>query len=222
MQGKQYKDLNLRVAASSTTLLDLVVTNGICRKINSGIIRSDVSDHFPVFCAVTNKLTSKNQLASETFYRDMKQFWADDYRKDLFSLLTNFVSALPRITANNFNSIFDTFAKTVADAINRHALLKKAFRKQIRLNLTPWITKGIMISFKNKQKIYKTHFINSDTFQKQFYNTYANKLTKVNFKSKQLYFQDELFRNKSNQLKTWDVIKALIYTTSKKAKLPNT
>ena len=78
-----------------------------------------------------------------------------------------------------------------------------------------------MISIKNKQKMYKTHFINGNTSQKQFYKAYANKLTKVKFKSRQLYYQDELFKNKSNQRKTWGVIKTLIHTTSKKAKLPN-
>ena len=79
----------------------------------------------------------------------MKQFCTDDYREDLFSLLTNSVSTLPKITANNFNSIFDSFSKIIADAINKHAPLKKVSRKQKRLNLKPWITKGIMISVKN-------------------------------------------------------------------------
>ena len=78
-----------------------------------------------------------------------------------------------------------------------------------------------MISIKNKQKMYKTHFVNGNTSQKQFYKAYANKLAKVKFKSKQLYYQDDLFRNKTNKRKTWDVIKSLIHTTYKKAKLPN-
>ena len=77
-----------------------------------------------------------------------------------------------------------------------------------------------MISIKNKQKMCKTHFINGNTSQKQFYKTYANKLTKVKFKSQKLYYQDEHFRNKSNQRKMCNVIKTLIHTTSKKAKLP--
>ena len=104
-------DKPTRVSASSATLLNLIVTNDTCRKINPGIIRTDIFEHFPVFCAVTDKLTSKNQRANETFYRDMKQFCADDYREDLSSLLTNFASTLPEITANNFNSIFDSFQK---------------------------------------------------------------------------------------------------------------
>ena len=107
-----------RVAASSATPLDLIVTNDTSRKINPGIIRTDISDYFPVFCAVTHKLTSKNQRANKTFYRNMKRLCADDYREDLFSLLTNFVSTLPEITANNFNIIFYSFSKIVADAIN--------------------------------------------------------------------------------------------------------
>ena len=67
----------------------------------------------------------------------MKQFCTDDYREDLFSLLTNFVSTLPEITANNFNSIFDSIPKIIADTINQHAPLKKVSREQKRLNLKP-------------------------------------------------------------------------------------
>ena len=65
-------DKQTRVAASLSTFLDLIVTNDTCQKINPRVIRSDISDHFPVFCAVTNELTSKKQLANETFYCDMK------------------------------------------------------------------------------------------------------------------------------------------------------
>ena len=123
-------DRPTRVAASSATLLDLIVTSDACSKINPGIIRTDISDHFPVFCAVTDKLTSKNQRANETFYRDMKQFCTDGYSEDLFSLLTNFASTLPEIKANNFDSIFVSFSKIIADAINKHAPLNKVSRKQ--------------------------------------------------------------------------------------------
>ena len=49
-----------------------------------------------------------------------------------------------------------------------------------------------MISIKNKQKMYKTHFLDGNTSQKQFYQAYTNKLTKAKFKSKQVYYQDEL------------------------------
>ena len=123
-------DKPTRVAASSATFLDLIVTNDACRKTHPRIIRTDISDHFPVFCVVTDMLTSKNQRANDTFYRDMKQFCTDDYRKDSFSLLTNFVSTLPEISGNNFNSIFDSFSKIIADAIDKHAPVKKVSRKQ--------------------------------------------------------------------------------------------
>ena len=59
--------------------------------------------------------------------------------------------------------IFNDFITIVKTAIDNHAPLKKTFRRQRKLQLTPWITSELSISIMRKQKFYLSRFINGDT-----------------------------------------------------------
>ena len=74
--------------------------------------------------------------------------------------------------------------KVVQDIINFHAPYKKLWRKQVKLKLKPCIAKGLLKSIKHKQKLYITRFIHGNFSQKQQYKKDANKLDKIQFKSK--------------------------------------
>ena len=86
--------------------------------------------------------------------------------------------------------------------IDFNALLKKFTRKQLKLKLNLWITREPLISMKHKQKSFKKHFINDNSKQKKFYKKYANKLTRINFAAKQMYYQNKLENTKFNTFKT--------------------
>ena len=82
--------------------------------------------------------------------------------------------------------------------VDKHATIKRASRKKHKLLEKPWITKGILISIKNKQKIYKNNFLNGNDAQKLLFKTYSNKLTKVERPFKKMYFYKEFDENKNN------------------------
>ena len=48
-----------------------------------------------------------------------------------------------------------------------------------------WITKGLLISIKRKQKMHKTLYINGSSVAKQCYKMYCNELTKIKKSCKQ-------------------------------------
>ena len=79
----------------------------------------------------------------------------------------------------------------------------------------------IIISIKHKQKLYLSHFINGNTEKRNFYKKYANKLNKIKFISKQMYYQDELYKSKNNAFKTWKVIKSLLSCSQNSSTTPN-
>ena len=93
-------------------------------------------------------------------------------------------------------------------------------RKQLKLKLKPWITKGLLVSIKHKQQLYKTHFVNGNSEQKKFYKKYANKLNRIKFAAKQLYYQKVLKNSKFNMFKTWKTVKSLLPSTNKKSSTP--
>ena len=73
----------------------------------------------------------------------------------------------------------------------------------------PWITKGIFVSIRKKQKLYVTHYLRGNEIQKKFYKTYANKLTKLKTLSKKLYLESEIFNSRQDMQKFWSIIKTL-------------
>ena len=115
------------------------------------------------------------------------------------------------MNAENLNAVFDQLYSLVTETINHHAPLRKLSRKQKRLSMKPWITKGLLISIKYKQKMYKTHYLNGTKAQKYFYKLYANKLTKIKNVAKKYYYHDQLQINKNYSKRTWDIYYAHCY-----------
>ena len=93
-------------------------------------------------------------------------------------------------------------------------------RKQLKLKLKPWITKGLLVLIKHKQQLYKTHFVDGNSKQKKLYKKYANKLNRIKFAAKQLYYQKELENSKFNMFKTWKIVKSLLPSSNKKSSTP--
>lgn len=94
--------------------------------------------------------------------------------------------------------------------IEKHAPLKTASRKQKRIQQSPWLTKGLLTSIKNKQKLYKNYFLNGTVFEKSFYKKYANKLTRVKNLSKKLYYNATISEKKNNPKDLWKFINSVI------------
>ena len=99
-----------------------------------------------------------------------------------------------------------------------HAPLKQYSRKQRRLRQKPWITKAILKSLKQKQKLYSSHFINGNNVSKQYYKKYSSLLTRIKERrSKSLHYQNVLNDVKFDSCGTWKVIKELLTASPKRS-----
>ena len=87
--------------------------------------------------------------------------------------------------------------------INNHAPLQTLSRKKKRLQQKPWITKGLLTSIKNKQKLYKTCFLNGNDLDKHYFKIYSNKPTKVKNQSKKLFTMKPFRNTKTIQKQLW-------------------
>ena len=175
-----------RVTDNSSTIIDHIVTNDHTHNILPGVIKTDLTDHYPIFCTISN-LTLKNSH-KPIFRRDFSMFNADDFCNHLKNEINSFFLTISYIDGNNFDAIFDHFLQLLTNAITLYAPMRKLTRKQQKLVNKPWISRGILKSIKTKQKLYLSHFVNGNLEQKQLYKKYANKLTKVKFAAKKLYY----------------------------------
>ena len=170
--------LPTRVNDASSTLIDHLITNDLKNSIFPGIIKTDLTEHYPIFCSI-NTFTFSNKLNQQLYKRDLLNFNAENFCEDLHKSMQIFFPQDNAINSNNLNKIFSDFIKIVKTAIDNYAPLIKLSRRQRKLKLKPWITRGLLISIKHKKKLYLSHFINRNTEKRNFYKKYANKLTKI-------------------------------------------
>ena len=98
--------------------------------------------------------------------------------------------------------MYDKFINIVEQTIDEHAPMKIASRKRENLLERPWITRGLLVSIKRKQKMYKAHFLSKDENLISLYRIYANKLNKIKYIAKKTYFNKIFDKHKSNPRKT--------------------
>ena len=159
-----------RVTENSQTIIDHLLTNDNESLINPGVLHYKSADHFPIFCLISLPKINSYQSTATNIFRNIKSIDVDNFCDDLESSLTPLTYDLiySPLTPQSLNDNFNRLIKTISDVIETHAPLQTASRRQKRLQKRPWITKGILISIKNKQKLYKTFFLGGSDFEKSF------------------------------------------------------
>ena len=97
-------DVPTRVTETSKTLIDHVITNDKRRAVTTGVLISDLSDHYGVF-AIISHIDIKNKISNQVFIRDMTQFILDDFllalNYELYSLFED--------KSKNVNELYEGF-----------------------------------------------------------------------------------------------------------------
>ena len=161
-----------RITPNFFTIIDHIITNCNSHDISPGIIESDLTDHYTVFCIIQNTITRKRH--NKYYYRAMKNFDSEKFPVDFASKLHNY--DLPDLNVNNVNNVFDEILEIISSTTNTHAPLKLATRKKQKILSKPWLTKGNIKSIRHKQFIHKSFYLLGSDQQKLFYKRYANKL----------------------------------------------
>ena len=81
--------------------------------------------------------------------------------------------------------------------------------------------KDILIPITRKQKLCKSHFLNGSNAQKIIYKKYDNKLTKIKFAAKTLYYKKEIEESTANPSKMWNMIKSLLPSNTNSPPAPD-
>ena len=82
------------------------------------------------------------------------------------SSINTFRHSLSFKYSKEVDKLFSNFIKLVSATINKHAPLTKASRKKRKLMNKPWITKGILVSIRRKQKLYINFLKNGTEIEK--------------------------------------------------------
>ena len=114
---------------------------------------------------------------------------------------------------NDSNKLFDNFFTVVNDLLDTYAPYKKLSRREIKLKKA-WLVKGILMSIKLKNRLYRKFSRSKDeatkTDLRNKFKNYGNYLNKITRLSKLNYYKNLFEESKKNVLKTWNGITQVI------------
>lgn len=201
----------------SATLIDNIFTNDILAHITSGVLITDLSDHFPIFVTQQNS-NSANNTPSTPLSRKSRLFKPNNIKglKNALSLtdwqlITNTTD--PEEAYNKFNNKF-------TELLDIHCPIKTKQNSKRNTPKKPWVTKGLIKSLKTKDKLYKT-YISKPTFDNKLnYTKYRNNLNLLLRLSKKSYITNKITTNKDNTKEMWKTLNNLL-GRNKKSQLPD-
>lgn len=83
-------------------------------------------------------------------------------------------------------------------------------KKQRKITLKPWISKGILKSYRTKRKLYHAKLRNKTPDSITKYKNYSNKLTRLKEAAKTLHYRNLFNSSTNNSKKTWKLINDVI------------
>ena len=100
-----------RVTDISSTIIDFIITNDRNNDILPGVIKTDLSDHYSLFCSI-NTSASFAKIHKPIFQRNLQKFNCQTFC-DLDNAIKNFFQSNSDIKPNNLSKLFSDFVKVV-------------------------------------------------------------------------------------------------------------
>ena len=92
---------------------------------------------------------------------------------------------------------------------------------ELFLTKMPWITKGLLVSVRKRNKLYKKYMGNRTLQRELHYKRYKIKLNHLIRNAKKTYYDNKFDRAKGDLKETWRLINEVINTKSKQSSLPS-
>ncbi len=176
----------------------------------SGIILTDVADHFGIFHIINGSVRNTNK-SSMTMKRKFTE--ANMAR---FKQLLSDKDFLETINYNCPNSAYNNFISTFKEVFNiAFPPTKTRFNKKY-MKREPWISAGLLTSSRHKSKLFKKKLLKPTDENIKSYKDVQGRTLKRN------YYFHMLELNKNNMKKMWTVLKQAIGKHNDKSYLPKT
>ena len=139
--------------------------------------------------------------------------------------IERFRASLSNISWRNVTSSDDTNIAFELFWTDFNALFELNFpEKTVKFNKNlhpkqPFLTKGLLISRKNKLELHKLSLLSPTDSNITKYKQYRNIYATILRKSKQMYYEKTLRANKKKPKKTWDVIKEATFGHAVKSQI---
>ena len=206
-----------RVTHSSVSLIDNIFTNTVHGDRNVGILYSDFSDHFPIFCISSLQSSCNRHVVNNR----KKSRLINDSHMNMFKENLVSVNWSDGVKCDNVNDSYNIFFEKIYKVYDNCFPLQLNCVSNQHNSIKPWITKEILKSVKRKHRLYETFLKKPSDQHKRKYLLYKNKLTNISSSSKRNYYNNLFDNVKGDLKKTWRQIN-LILGNKKENAFPKT
>ena len=191
-----------RITRTKATAIDHIITNSHFNSdIKTGIIKADISDHFPIFL-ISEKRDIDIHQDKITIYK--RHF--NDVSINAFKNLLQNVNWNKIYTQEDANKAYNLFLNLFLNCYEKAFPIIK-LKIKTKTFLSPWMTKGILKSSKKKQKLYEKFLKHRTVGNLEKYKNYKNLFEMIKRRSKKNYYNSLISQYKNSIKKTWDIIK---------------
>ena len=190
--------------ANSATLIDNIFTNQLKAVICNGII-IDISDLLPIFAYIFDKNT--------------KIFKVKLMKTNLAHFLESKVNWPSLFSSSDSNGSYDSFITEFCRHYDNCFPLKMINLKRKRPKAF-WLTNGLLISIRKKNRLYKKLILKTNQLKQQQYKIYRNKLNHLIRNKKRLFFENKFEVAKTDIKKTWNLVNEIINKREAKPSSP--
>ena len=193
-------------SSGSKTLIDNIFVKNHCQILHSGIVLTDISDHFLIYINILEqrKTYETNNISKRDFSNKNKKLFIQDVCQIDWSQLLS-MKQTQRAYTFLHNKIREKFKKYFPI---------KTMTSKYKGRL-PWLTESLKKDIQIKNKMY----VRSKRYPTQLniiaYKKFKRKLNKDLSIAMRAYFNRKLIEHKSNIKKYWETIKEIIKTTTK-------
>ena len=213
-----------RITDDTATLIDNIFTNNL-EKLNdsvNGVVFSDISDHLPIVHIFNSIILDKNRNTNETtvtYQREYNKANIESFKDAVKNISWNEVLN----ESNDSEKAYNEFLKLFMGVYEANFPLKRKEKKRkINKIKSPWMTRCILKSVKNKNKLYKTLLKNPNNKNRQKYTKYKNKLNHIIKIAKKIYYEEQFIKYKKNSKMMWKTLNELVNKPSKNIKVSKT
>ena len=199
-----------RVAGRSSSVIDNIITNDTC-SIKSGIILTDISDHYPVYSISDTDLTISNSVTSKG-----KRKIHEENIVHFLQLLRSTQWPIDVYNSVHVDTSFDSFTHCFSNMYDVCFPVSSISTKFKRIN-KPWFSNEIRKLSIKKCRMYKMYVKNPSEYRKNAYKQIRNKVTNMIILAKKQYYTNRLNNSKGQMKKTWDVINHAMGRNCKKS-----
>ena len=195
--------LPTRITDHSATIIDHVnffrpLTD---KGLYCGNIFFDISDHLPNFVIFQGKCIQKDDRPIFRIYDE----------KNIANIKTKFsnIAWQDVITLDDANDAYDVFVSKFNDEFKFCFPYKRISRNKIKKK--KWLTKGLLISIKHKNRLFRRCLAKPNNTLKQFeYKQHTNKLTNILKVAEKNYYTDLILNEKKSTQALWKIYNNLM------------